>query len=518
MEHIGLRFREVFVTRKTGLLEFQRGGIRKTFFFQDGGLLFAKTNVSEERLGEILFRTGKIPAEVHATLPKYSVPNHFIGESLVQKRIIAQRDLYDALLAQINAIASACFPFFDATFDFLPRDRFLDQEFELRISLPLVIERGIRAMEFHPALKTFLSERTPVPKGISSAPFLADDEKALWSLVDGRAPAGRLAATFGFPADKFWKTLYLFYCLDLVDWNPSAGAEGAARPEPPVRPAEPPFVRAPDRPVEAGGARPAAAPPSEPAGPAGSRAEKQVSALEEQILEALELHRKLSELDYFQILGVSRSADEAEVKKAYFKLARRFHPDLFTRSLDMATKAKIDEVFDQIAKAYRTLTSKEAKSLYIQKAAPPARPDDKDQTKSAEVRFRQAKTLFSQGRIEQAIHLLEEAVRIRSDKGDFYLLLGMAESRIPALSKKAERDFLRAIELEPWNAEPHVGLAMLYKREGLVARAKKEFERAVEADPAHAGAKRELGELGEGEPKKGLRGLFSRNPFGSKKK
>jgi Tfp pilus assembly protein PilF len=59
-------------------------------------------------------------------------------------------------------------------------------------------------------------------------------------------------------------------------------------------------------------------------------------------------------------------------------------------------------------------------------------------------------------------------------------------------------------------------LGVLFKKEGLTARARKEFERAIELEPEHRMARHELEQLNGG-PKKGLKGLFSKDFFGKKK-
>ncbi|HEY4371579.1 MAG TPA: DnaJ C-terminal domain-containing protein [Burkholderiales bacterium] len=61
--------------------------------------------------------------------------------------------------------------------------------------------------------------------------------------------------------------------------------------------------------------------------------------------------------DYYEILGVPRDADEAAVKQAYRKLARKYHPDV--------SKAKdAEERFKEIAEAYSTLKDAEKRAAY----------------------------------------------------------------------------------------------------------------------------------------------------------
>jgi len=61
--------------------------------------------------------------------------------------------------------------------------------------------------------------------------------------------------------------------------------------------------------------------------------------------------------DYFKILGISRNATDQEIKSAFRKLARQFHPDLHPND------EKAESKFKEINEAYEILSDKEKKSL-----------------------------------------------------------------------------------------------------------------------------------------------------------
>lgn len=81
------------------------------------------------------------------------------------------------------------------------------------------------------------------------------------------------------------------------------------------------------------------------------------------LLGLLLLGATVAKKDYYQVLGVDRSADEATIKKAYRKQALKWHPD---RNPDK--KEAAEAKFKDVAAAYEVLSDPEKKRMYDQVA------------------------------------------------------------------------------------------------------------------------------------------------------
>jgi hypothetical protein len=182
---------------------------------------------------------------------------------------------------------------------------------------------------------------------------LAPKEGFVLSLVDGATNVRDMAETTGMQVEEVVASLLKLEALSLVvmpDGRPADApseakieAKGARRSK---RPPGARQSRAPSRPSSSGKAAP----------PAASVAEA-VDLEPQQQQEIATIFARLDQTDHYALLGVERSADKKAIKRAYFELTSRFHPDRFFRKKLGPFKAQMEAIFGRMSVAHETLTS-----------------------------------------------------------------------------------------------------------------------------------------------------------------
>lgn len=74
--------------------------------------------------------------------------------------------------------------------------------------------------------------------------------------------------------------------------------------------------------------------------------------------------RSYARLDHYEALGVTRQATAADIKKAYYGLAKQYHPDRYHHASDPDVADKLEAVFAQVARAYETLKDERMRAEY----------------------------------------------------------------------------------------------------------------------------------------------------------
>jgi tetratricopeptide (TPR) repeat protein len=214
------------------------------------------------------------------------------------------------------------------------------------------------------------------------------------------------------------------------------------------------------------------------------------------------------------VLGIPRASNETQVKEAYFRLARRFHPDAHHDATLSDMRDQLEAVFIRLGEAYEVLRNARTRSGYeadlvarmprvpvgsspsgpsAAPAAPPP-PDPEAEARMADDAIRKAERLFSQDKYWDAIQLLEPAVAVTQatlrPKGQ--ILLARAYTKNPKWVKRGEELLQAVIKADPRNVTAHFVLATIYRDGGLKSRAQAMFRKVLELKPDHEEALAEM--------------------------
>jgi tetratricopeptide (TPR) repeat protein len=217
---------------------------------------------------------------------------------------------------------------------------------------------------------------------------------------------------------------------------------------------------------------------------------------------------KKGKINYYELFKIKNDATFNVIKSVYFEYAKKFHPDRVAEAPDPDIKDKANFVFGTINKAYETLSNPEKRQEYDVKIIKGRSEDSNNENlvEKAKILYRKSLTLHKQKKFWEATNLLEESIRLDGSKASYYLLLGICQTNITTLHRAAQKNFEKAIELDPWNAESMVRMGLLFEMEQLPHRAEVYFRKALSIDPDNSIARQRITSY-EGKTKK--KSIFS---------
>jgi curved DNA-binding protein CbpA len=208
------------------------------------------------------------------------------------------------------------------------------------------------------------------------------------------------------------------------------------------------------------------------------------------------LYENINRLNYYDVLEINKNVTSAEIKEAYLKMVKDYHPDRHNELSDQSTKEKLTALFTFINRAYNTLSDETKRAEYntsiLKKTSEKVTGKE---TIRAEEQFKRGAEEFKRGNFWGASDLFRWATRINHKKSKYWAYLSLALSKIPNRGKEAEESILKAIELEPYNSEYYTHLGLIYLEGGMKKRAVHQFETALSWDPTNKKALKELEKL-----------------------
>jgi DnaJ-class molecular chaperone len=160
---------------------------------------------------------------------------------------------------------------------------------------------------------------------------------------------------------------------------------------------------------------------------------------EQQMAELISRCAQLDQVDYFEVLQISREATPADIKKAFYRESRAFHPDRFYQLENKTLKDHVNELYKRVTEAYYVLRDDTKRRKYLADVTGPER--------AQKLRFTEASEAESKAAVKK-----EQAEQIGSHpKGRQFFQLGTIDLEAGRWSG-AERNLKMALTYEPSNA------------------------------------------------------------------
>lgn len=499
-------FIEIGQARLDGSLRFSSEDRKIIAYFQQGKIVYAISNARSARLFDILMREKKIDKKTLTEIPNFTSDLE-LAKTLLDKKLFSPSEIDDLFASQIEEFLRESLTWEKGEWNFNPLAR-IREGISFKINLPILLTEYARNVAVESISKRFRSfQEVFLAKDLSEVTInLKPHEAYILSRFSGEElTIEQIKFLSGLPDDKTFQTLYTLWLggfLMRKNWN-SAFTENritniksatitlkhraAAMPETQVEPPKPiePTIIAETKPEES-----------------------EVVPEEEFTLEKY-LEQSENATNHYEILGIELKSTADEIKKSYFKLAKRFHPDIFHRSVEPEIHRKIQNAFTKLAGAHETLRDKDLREIYDYKlrkeltemearrasGKPVEKTELVDKEAVASEQFEQGYNLLMDEYYTEAAPFLARAVHLAPNNARYHAFFGKVLAQDSKYRHKAEGEIQTAIKIEPHNELYRIISAEFFIQYNLLKRAEGELKRLLAIAPNNTEAQNLLDSL-----------------------
>ena len=487
--------REVFIKRISGRLRLRHELIEAAVYFRDGVLIYAASNVRTLRLSEYLRLSELIPDDA---LRRFQTVRSdlALAEALATEELLAPAVLEKLQVKQVSDVLRVSLLWTAGTWEFSSRAK-LREQVNFKIDTTTILLESVRRTPLNLVSSRFRDPNELFSRAAGSVEInnLVPEEGFLLSRLESPTKLSDLVALSGMRELDALRVIYGLAVAGILEREHGTNilSDEMARPQPAIK-----------QPEDTG-----------LSGDEALKAKSEAETTEENLDEFL--GRVAAAISHYEVLEVRSEATSAEIKHAYYELARRYHPDKFRMRDTTSLSARIDSAFARITQAYETLMDEGRRAGYNSKLKARALTKDFARTapksnasvqpsvssqmggqpasdpsadlQRAEANFKDGYAALQQGQTNVAINLLSLAVRAAPNESRYRAYYGHALATNESTRRLAETELHAALKLEPNNYQYRLMLSKLYRDLGFPRRARGEAERALALDPNNVEAR-----------------------------
>lgn len=465
--YLPILMNQLYRKKATGTLNLQREGTKKVIYFKGGYPIFARSNILGECLGQMLVKDRVISQEdCDQSVARSKAAKRLQGTMLIEMRLLTPEELHEALTRQVTEKLLSVFAWTEGNYKFSSSKTFKKKVTEIDLSPAALILQGISRHWSMERLDRFLD-----PHRLS---FLVPEKNPQFRFQEmglsrrgeevveeclGDLTLDQVLHRFPLSRREAQQVIASLLISGMITTSKSAI-------------------------------------PLEQEGEEKRRRENpEAEELRKKILDD---HNRILQADYFEALGINRQCNGQEIRRAYYRLAKDFHPDRFMgQGLSQEIEQKVNEIFQFLTHAYSVLSDKEACASYFDELVNgPKQSVNVNQVIEAETAYQRGRTLLNVRRYQESVAYLKKAVELGPNEPEYLTRYAWAIYKSAPNQLDSQQQALELLvasrELNPRMEHTYLYLGYVYRALKKDRQSEKSFELAVQVNPRCIEALREL--------------------------